>query len=207
MRCPGLSDAVVGAGTLASMAGVWPCLCGGASAVARAPCALYFLHLCILGVGWVACVRSWLFGGWSLPHHPSHTYTCTPPPPHTHTPTPHHPHPHTRTHARTHAQSYTHRPPPTTSHTPHALQPPPNQFIQSAPPPPQVLVVTTGSQAEPRAQLSLAARGASHSLKLQPSDLVLYRYVGGGRMSSGGGGANVALVLYTCLSLCWVAGG
>lgn len=38
----------------------------------------------------------------------------------------------------------------------------------------QVLIVTTGSQAEPRAALSLASREASHQLKLMPNDLVLY---------------------------------
>ena len=136
--------------------------------------------------------------------------THTPAPPHPPTPThPHHTthtHTHARTHVRTHSRTHIVLPPP-----PHTPRTPSNlpQINSSSqhPPPPQVLVVTTGSQAEPRAQLSLAARGASHSLKLQPSDLVLYRYVGGGRMSSGGGGANVALVLYTCLSLCWVAGG
>jgi mRNA degradation ribonuclease J1/J2 len=37
-----------------------------------------------------------------------------------------------------------------------------------------VLVVTTGSQAEPRAQLSLAAREASQMLRINRSDLVLY---------------------------------
>lgn len=40
--------------------------------------------------------------------------------------------------------------------------------------PNELLIVTTGSQAEPRAALSLAARDASHMLKLQPSDLILY---------------------------------
>eukprot|EP00803_Ostreobium_quekettii_P009805 evm.model.scf_52.21 EVM.evm.TU.scf_52.21 scf_52:165961-174383(-) len=40
--------------------------------------------------------------------------------------------------------------------------------------PNEVLVVTTGSQAEPRAALSLAARDASVNLKLTPDDLVLY---------------------------------
>ena len=40
--------------------------------------------------------------------------------------------------------------------------------------PNQVLVITTGSQAEPRAQLCLAAQGASHNLKLQSSDMLLY---------------------------------
>ncbi|KAL4452436.1 hypothetical protein ABPG75_008098 [Micractinium tetrahymenae] len=40
--------------------------------------------------------------------------------------------------------------------------------------PNELLIVTTGSQAEPRAALSLAAREASHLLKLQSSDLVLY---------------------------------
>ncbi len=38
----------------------------------------------------------------------------------------------------------------------------------------QVLVVTTGSQAEPRAQLSLASRQASHHLTISNSDLVCY---------------------------------
>jgi len=40
--------------------------------------------------------------------------------------------------------------------------------------PKQVFIVTTGSQAEPRAALSLAAQGASHALKLDPEDLILY---------------------------------
>ncbi|KAL4450117.1 hypothetical protein ABPG77_010786 [Micractinium sp. CCAP 211/92] len=40
--------------------------------------------------------------------------------------------------------------------------------------PNELLIVTTGSQAEPRAALSLASRDASHLLKLQSSDLVLY---------------------------------
>jgi mRNA degradation ribonuclease J1/J2 len=40
--------------------------------------------------------------------------------------------------------------------------------------PNKVLIMTTGSQAEPRAQLSLASRQASNSLKIIPSDLVLY---------------------------------
>ena len=40
--------------------------------------------------------------------------------------------------------------------------------------PNELLIVTTGSQAEPRAALSLASRGASHLLKLRPSDLLLY---------------------------------
>jgi len=40
--------------------------------------------------------------------------------------------------------------------------------------PSELLVVTTGSQAEPRAALALAAHGASPVLKLGPSDLVLY---------------------------------
>jgi beta-CASP RNase J family ribonuclease len=40
--------------------------------------------------------------------------------------------------------------------------------------PNELLIVTTGSQAEPRAALSLAAREASHMLKLQSSDLILY---------------------------------
>jgi hypothetical protein len=44
-------------------------------------------------------------------------------------------------------------------------------------------VVTTGSQAEPRAQLSLAAREASPKLRINPSDLVLYsaKMIPGGR--------------------------
>lgn len=40
--------------------------------------------------------------------------------------------------------------------------------------PNELLVVTTGSQAEPRAALSLASRRASHLLKLRTSDLLLY---------------------------------
>lgn len=40
--------------------------------------------------------------------------------------------------------------------------------------PNEVLIVTTGSQAEPRAALSLASRESSHQLKILPSDLVLY---------------------------------
>eukprot|EP00798_Chlamydomonas_sp_ICE-L_P032481 gene32481-17716_t len=38
----------------------------------------------------------------------------------------------------------------------------------------KVLIVSTGSQAEPRAQLSLASRGASKLIKIRPDDLVLY---------------------------------
>lgn len=40
--------------------------------------------------------------------------------------------------------------------------------------PNELLIVTTGSQAEPRAALSLASRDASHMLKLRNSDLLLY---------------------------------
>uniref|UniRef100_A0A383VM73 Uncharacterized protein n=1 Tax=Tetradesmus obliquus TaxID=3088 RepID=A0A383VM73_TETOB len=40
--------------------------------------------------------------------------------------------------------------------------------------PNKVLIVTTGSQAEPRAQLSLASRSASNNLKISPQDLILY---------------------------------
>lgn len=40
--------------------------------------------------------------------------------------------------------------------------------------PNELLIVTTGSQAEPRAALALAAREASHLLRLRSSDLVLY---------------------------------
>ena len=40
--------------------------------------------------------------------------------------------------------------------------------------PSKVLVITTGSQAEPRAQLCMAAQQASHYLKLAKSDLLLY---------------------------------
>ena len=40
--------------------------------------------------------------------------------------------------------------------------------------PNRLLIVTTGSQAEPRAQLSLASRQASGTLKIVPNDLVLY---------------------------------
>ena len=40
--------------------------------------------------------------------------------------------------------------------------------------PNELLIVTTGSQAEPRAALSLASRDASHLLKLRQSDLLLY---------------------------------
>eukprot|EP00878_Enallax_costatus_P013793 GHUV01014426.1.p1 GENE.GHUV01014426.1~~GHUV01014426.1.p1 ORF type:complete len:673 (+),score=175.36 GHUV01014426.1:298-2019(+) len=40
--------------------------------------------------------------------------------------------------------------------------------------PNNVLIVTTGSQAEPRAQLSLASRSASQNLKISPQDLILY---------------------------------
>jgi mRNA degradation ribonuclease J1/J2 len=43
--------------------------------------------------------------------------------------------------------------------------------------PNELLIVTTGSQAEPRAQLSLAAKDASHMLKIMPNDLLLYRSV------------------------------
>lgn len=41
--------------------------------------------------------------------------------------------------------------------------------------PSQILIVTTGSQAEPRAQLSMAAISQSPQLKIQPDDLILYR--------------------------------
>lgn len=47
--------------------------------------------------------------------------------------------------------------------------PQPPAHIPTPPPPTAPL-----AQAEPRAQLSLAARGASHLLKLQASDLILY---------------------------------
>jgi len=40
--------------------------------------------------------------------------------------------------------------------------------------PRDLLVVTTGSQAEPRAALNLASFGSSHSLKLNKDDLILY---------------------------------
>ncbi|KAL8464207.1 hypothetical protein ACS0TY_033933 [Phlomoides rotata] len=40
--------------------------------------------------------------------------------------------------------------------------------------PKDLLIVTTGSQAEPRAALNLASHGSSHSLKLNEEDLVLY---------------------------------
>ncbi|PON77332.1 Ribonuclease J [Parasponia andersonii] len=40
--------------------------------------------------------------------------------------------------------------------------------------PKDLLVVTTGSQAEPRAALNLASYGSSHSLKLNKEDLILY---------------------------------
>ena len=40
--------------------------------------------------------------------------------------------------------------------------------------PNELLIVTTGSQGEPRAALSLASRDASHLLKLRNSDLLLY---------------------------------
>lgn len=40
--------------------------------------------------------------------------------------------------------------------------------------PNKLIIVTTGSQAEPRAALSLAAREASNKLKIMPSDLILY---------------------------------
>ncbi|XP_059302908.1 ribonuclease J isoform X1 [Lycium ferocissimum] len=40
--------------------------------------------------------------------------------------------------------------------------------------PKDLLIVTTGSQAEPRAALNLASYGSSHSLKLNKEDLVLY---------------------------------
>lgn len=40
--------------------------------------------------------------------------------------------------------------------------------------PNEVLIVTTGSQAEPRAALSLASNANSQLLKIRPSDLVLY---------------------------------
>jgi beta-CASP RNase J family ribonuclease len=40
--------------------------------------------------------------------------------------------------------------------------------------PNEVLIITTGSQAEPRAQLSLASREASNTLKIKSDDLILY---------------------------------
>ncbi|XP_057846342.2 ribonuclease J isoform X1 [Cryptomeria japonica] len=40
--------------------------------------------------------------------------------------------------------------------------------------PQELLIVTTGSQAEPRAALNLASFGSSHSLKLNKDDLILY---------------------------------
>ncbi|KAF6161431.1 hypothetical protein GIB67_009310 [Kingdonia uniflora] len=40
--------------------------------------------------------------------------------------------------------------------------------------PKDLLIVTTGSQAEPRAALNLASYGSSHSLKLTKDDLILY---------------------------------
>ncbi|XP_073059904.1 ribonuclease J-like isoform X1 [Primulina eburnea] len=40
--------------------------------------------------------------------------------------------------------------------------------------PKDLLIVTTGSQAEPRAALNLASYGSSHSLKLNKDDLILY---------------------------------
>ncbi|KAI5653607.1 hypothetical protein M9H77_30794 [Catharanthus roseus] len=40
--------------------------------------------------------------------------------------------------------------------------------------PKDLLIVTTGSQAEPRAALNLASYGSSHSLKLDKEDLILY---------------------------------
>ncbi|XP_016475717.2 ribonuclease J isoform X1 [Nicotiana tabacum] len=40
--------------------------------------------------------------------------------------------------------------------------------------PKDLLIVTTGSQAEPRAALNLASYGSSHSLKLNKEDIVLY---------------------------------
>lgn len=40
--------------------------------------------------------------------------------------------------------------------------------------PKDLLIVTTGSQAEPRAALNLASYGSSHSLKLSKEDMILY---------------------------------
>ncbi|KAF3436859.1 hypothetical protein FNV43_RR19612 [Rhamnella rubrinervis] len=40
--------------------------------------------------------------------------------------------------------------------------------------PKDLLIVTTGSQAEPRAALNLASYGSSHSLKLKKEDIILY---------------------------------
>lgn len=40
--------------------------------------------------------------------------------------------------------------------------------------PKDLLIVTTGSQAEPRAALNLASYGSSHSLKLSKEDIILY---------------------------------
>ncbi|CAI9757350.1 unnamed protein product [Fraxinus pennsylvanica] len=40
--------------------------------------------------------------------------------------------------------------------------------------PKDLLIVTTGSQAEPRAALNLASHGSSHSLKLNKEDVILY---------------------------------
>ncbi|KXZ55695.1 hypothetical protein GPECTOR_2g1245 [Gonium pectorale] len=49
---------------------------------------------------------------------------------------------------------------------------PPEQLRHANPN--EVLIVTTGSQGEPRAQLSMAARDASNVLKMLPNDLLLY---------------------------------
>ena len=43
--------------------------------------------------------------------------------------------------------------------------------------PDKLLIVTTGSQAEPRAMLSRAAFNSAANLKLQPTDLLMYRRV------------------------------
>ena len=40
--------------------------------------------------------------------------------------------------------------------------------------PNELLIITTGSQGEPRSALNLASRDASHSLKLRNSDLLVY---------------------------------
>ena len=62
----------------------------------------------------------------------------------------------------------------------------------------QVLIVTTGSQAEPRAQLSLASREASNMLKIRPSDLVLYSAkVRPGGSAGGAGLAGLAAQTWT----------
>ena len=65
-------------------------------------------------------------------------------------------------------------------------------------------------QAEPRAQLSLAATDSSATLKIQPDDLILYRCISVclcvGRGGGGRGDSTCASILYRCISVCLCVG-